>query len=558
LWPALAVLILQGAALLVSVTPSIDNTTRFLFMMAGPAVCLLLFLVWLLLASRMRWLERVYYAASALGLGVAASRLVHDSMWSTLWFYGVPLTMTAITAGLLVGRSWRTSTRAGLVTAVLVAVWVPFGLVRLEGVDGSFHPEFSWRWAESAEPPMAATVSPQARDAWQVSGVEWPGFRGPAGDGRANDFGAALDWQTARPSEGWRVPIGPGWSSFAFVSGRLFTQEQRGDRELVTCYDADNGSLIWQFAHPNRFSDIVSGAGPRATPTFADGRLYTYGATAVLSCLDATTGTLVWQRDLMKEVNAPLPVWGFTNSPLVIGRVVIVYPGGDGEQGLVAYETASGDPAWQIPSHGMNFSSAQRVTLSERDLVLFGDDTGLLALEPATGKLAWKYRPADWQGPAICQPQQVGDSSLIVPLGDGVGLARLEVRQDGTTWNVTERWSSRNLRPSFNDFVYFQNHCYGFDRNIFCCIDAETGERKWKSGRYGFGQALLLPRVGRLIVTTEGGEAVLLAADPERHREFGRVRALEGKTWNHPVVAGNRLFMRNGKEAVCLELVSRR
>jgi outer membrane protein assembly factor BamB len=549
---------LQGVAMALSVTPSIDNSTRFIFMMAGPAVCLLLFVVWLLLASRMIWRERLYYVALALALAAVDSRLVHASMWSTLWFYGAPLTMTAITGGLLLGRSRRTIARAGLVTALLVTVWVLFGLVRLEGFNGSYHPQFVWRWAKSTEPPMATTASLQASDKWEVSSVEWPAFRGPAGDSRASAFGVALDWQSAQPREHWRVPIGSGWSSFAFVSGRLFTQEQRGDQELVTCYDADTGSLIWQSAHPNRFSDIVSGAGPRATPTFADGRLYTYGATAVLSCLDATAGTLVWQRDLMKEVNALLPVWGFANSPLVIGRVVIVYAGGDGENGLVAYDTVSGDPVWQIPSHGMNFSSAQRVTLSNRDLVLFGDDTGLLALEPATGKLAWKYRPAEWRGPAICQPQQDSDSSLIVPLGDGAGLARLDVRRNGETWTVIERWSSRNLRPSFNDFVYFENHCYGFDRNIFCCLDAETGDRKWRDGRYGFGQVLLPPRVGQMIVTTEGGEAVLLAADPERHREAGRVRLFEGKTWNHPVIADNRLFMRNGQEAVCLELVSRR
>jgi outer membrane protein assembly factor BamB len=525
-------------------------------MIAGPGICLLLFDAWLLLASRMRWYERIYYTALPVALAFAAAQCVHETMKFTVWYYGTPVSITAITAGLLLARSWRASGRAALVATLLLVAWVSFGLVRLEGVDGSFLPEFTWRWEESTELPVASTSASVPPDTWKVASIEWPAFRGPDGNSRASDFGAALNWQSAPPMERWRMPIGPGWSSFAFVSGRLFTQEQRGDQELVTCYDADSGSLIWQFAHLDRFSDVVSGAGPRATPTYADGRLFTYGAKAVLSCLDAATGTRIWQRDLMKEVNAALPVWGFANSPLVLGGVVIVYAGGDGNNGLVAYSASSGEPVWQIASHGMNFSSAQRVTLCKHDLVLFGDDSGLLALEPETGKIVWNYRPSEWRGPAICQPQQISQTSLIVPLGDGVGLARLDVRIDGETWKVSEWWSSRKLRPSFNDFVFFENHCYGFDQNMFCCLDAETGKRKWKDGRYGFGQVILLPRVGQMIVTTEGGEAVLLSADPEQHRELGRVRVFEGKTWNHPVIVANRLFVRNGKEAVCLDLAN--
>src|SRR5262249_8780996 len=155
--------------------------------------------------------------------------------------------------------------------------------------------------------------------------------------------------------------------------------------------------------------------------------------------------------------------WGFSNSPLVLEGVVIVYAGGDGDNGLVAYDASSGEPVWQIPSHGMNFSSAQRVTLCSRDLVLFGDYAGLVALERQTGKVVWRYRPKQWRGPAICQPQQTSDTSLIVPIGDGVGLARLDVRREGESWTVNERWSSRKLRPAYNDFVYFENHYYGFD-----------------------------------------------------------------------------------------------
>jgi outer membrane protein assembly factor BamB len=553
LWPAWLVLLLQAGALSISVTASIDMLPRFLIMMLGPVACLLLFLIWLLAASRLRWWERLLYPGIAVVLALSVAGCMDKSVGITLLIHGIPLTLAAMTIGLFLGRSWPIRSRVVLVSVLLAAVWIPFALVRVEGFTGAFHPEFAWRWSPSSEARAVAQSGSRAAGKWEPADVQWPGYRGPGRNSRAVGVGAALNWSAAPPQQRWRIPIGAGWSSFACVSGRLFTQEQRGEQELVTCYDADTGELIWQFAYPNRFADVVSGDGPRATPAYADGRLYAYGAKAVLTCLDAGTGQKIWQHDLMKEVNAALPVWGFANSPLVMGDVVMVYAGGDGDNGLLAFHKTTGVRAWQIASHGMNFSSAQPVTLAGRVYALFADESGLQALEPATGRCVWSYRPRDWAGAPICQPQQIEETSLLVPLGDGAGLARLEVQGEGGSWRITERWSNRKQKPTFNDFVYYKGHFYGFDRNSFCCVDAATGTQKWRAARYDFGQVLLLAEVGQLLVTTESGAAFLLAADPERHLELGTIRLFSGKTWNHPVVVGQRLFMRNGAEAVCLE-----
>ena len=555
LWPAVVILALQVASTVISVTPTIDNLTRFLFMMIGPAACLFLFVVWLLLASQLAWVERFAHLGVAVLLVGGVSLVVHANMGVAVWIYSVPLAMGVVALALWLGRSQSTQTRVTWVAVLLSLVLLPFTVTRLEGFTGAYLPEFTWRWAPTGEPTVADAAGTKDQGTWQADAIEWPAFRGPRADSVVLDLTSPLSWQDSKPAERWRISLGAGWSSFAYVSGRLFTQEQRQEQELVTCYDAASGALLWQFAHTNRFEDVVAGAGPRSTPTYAHGRLFTYGAKAVLTCLNAASGEMIWQRDLMKEVNAELPVWGFSNSPLVLGNLVIVYAGGDGDHGLVAYDAATGAPAWQVASHGMNFSTAHRVVLSGLELVLFGDESGLMALEPATGRKVWSYKPVDWKGPAICQPYQINDTSLIVPLGDGVGMVRLEVRFESGQWRISERWSSKKFRPSFNDFVYHKGFCYGFDQHLFCCLNAETGERMWKEGRYGFGQVILLDRVGQMIVTTEGGEAVLLAADPERHRELGRVSLVDGKTWNHPVIVGNKLFHRNGKEAVCVELL---
>ena len=445
--------------------------------------------------------------------------------------------------------------RLALVMGALVLAFGVLGLVRFSGFTGAYLPELAWRWSASHEERLASGTTGRAgRLRFEDSGAEWPGFRGPRRDGTVQGLTAALDWQASPPRELWRIDVGPAWSSFAYAAGRLFTQEQRGEQEVISSYDPENGELIWQVGHSARFSEVVSGAGPRATPAFADGKVFALGATGLLSALDANSGELIWQRDLVAEVKAFLPVWGFSGSPLVAGDAVIVYAGGEDDNGLLAYDAASGEVVWRIASQGMNFSSAQLVRLGDQELVLFADGTGLMALEPSNGSVAWRFKPSEWGGPPIVQAQQIGANDVVVPLGDGTGVARIQATFQDGEWSVRELWSSRGLKPSFNDFVFHDGFLYGFDQNIFACVDAETGERQWKRGRYGFGQVVLLADSSQMILTAEKGDVVLLAADPDQHTELGRIPVLGGKTWNHPAVVGDRLIVRNGRQAVSLAL----
>jgi outer membrane protein assembly factor BamB len=207
------------------------------------------------------------------------------------------------------------------IAAGLAVVWSIFLLLRLDGFDGRYMPEIAWRWSPTAEQKLLAkeaTGAPLSDSAWEPQNAQWPGFRGPGRNSRVVYRTEPLDWTSSPPRQLWRISIGPGWSSFAYASGRLYTQEQRGDREAVSCYDAETGDLLWMHTDEVRFSEIVSGAGPRATPALAEGYLFALGGKGLLSCLDPATGSLLWQRDLMEEVSAELPVWGFAGSPLVI------------------------------------------------------------------------------------------------------------------------------------------------------------------------------------------------------------------------------------------------
>ena len=556
LWPAGVVLVLQAITLILTVTPSIQNSARFFTMMLGPLACLLLFLIWLVFFSRTSGRSRLLYLGAIVTFGALAAFLAHITMRVALWIYGIPLAMFAITTALFFTRQKSSGERRMAVLAGLFLIFGSFTLFRLEGFTGGYVPELSWRWASY----QSLTTTPaldEGNRPWQLDAESgWSSFRGPTGNGAFRGPDHPLDWRSTPPQELWRIPVGAGWSSFAYASGRLFTQEQRGEDEVVSCYDVETGANLWQHRDNVRFTDMVAGPGPRSTPALADGRLFSLGATALLNALDASDGTLLWQRDLVAEVEALLPVWGFSGSPLVVDDKVVVYAGGKEDNGLLAYDVHEGEMVWRVLSKGMNFSSAQQMRLADQHVILFADSTGLLAIAPKDGDLLWRYKPADWEGAPIVQTQQIGPNDLVIPLGDGSGLARVKVQYSDGEWDLQEVWSSRGLKPSFNDFVFHRGHLYGFDQNIFACLDVETGQRCWKKGRYGFGQMILLENTDQLVLVGEKGEVLLLAADPSKHQEMGRVPVLEGKTWNHPIVADGRLIVRNGSEAVALDLVS--
>lgn len=567
LWPALIILAAQLAGLILQITPAIKNSSRFGIMMGVPALCFLLFSIWLLLGSRLPWKTRFGLLAALVGGGVVAGFGVHSTMYVAMWIYGVPLAMFLCVAGLSSLSRHCSTRRAVNAAAFVLAGWALFPLGRLEGFDGAYLPSLRFRWTPTADSLLdatavkeqAAVVKEQATAGPMEPGPQdWPGFRNARRDGHARLATRWASWSDAKPRELWRRPIGAGWSSFCCVGSQLFTQEQRGESEMVVCYDRDTGKELWRQASPSRFSDVVSGAGPRGTPTYHLGKLYTFGARGLLSCVDAATGDLIWQRDLMAEIQAQLPVWGFSSSPLIAGDTAIVFAGGSEDRGWVGYGLASGDPRWHRPGTAMNFSSAHRFANANGELVLLPNMKRLDAVAAADGAPTWTYEVLGDVGMTIVQPQPLPDGRIIVPRGDGAGVTLMEPRSADGAWSFAEHWNSNEFRPSFNDYVFHNGHFYGFSQNLFICVDAATGKKRWKQGRYGFGQVVLVADddggEGVLVVLAETGEVVVLAADPERHRELTRFAGVSGKTWNHPAIADGKLFIRNSEEAACFEL----
>ena len=579
-WPGIVLVGLHWIAQFAMRLLGDSNFAIFMTTFVGPLVTWLLFIIAWLFFSRRAWGERLSGLATFIAVGALAGWVAHSTMKFGLILYCLPVVLTAWAIWEWVTRndgslSRRRVTLAG--TMVLVASY--FCLLRLDGVDGGMNSQLSWRWSPTAEDKFLANVRGGASsksadgDASQSSGDsagestatpivlqpgDWPGFRGPNRDSVVTGVQIETDWVAHPPQLVWKHAIGPGWSSFAVVDGRLFTQEQRGDQECVACYDAATGDERWRHEHASRFTEPVAGAGPRATPQFHDGKLFVQGASGHLFCIDASTGKEIWKADITADSKAPIPIWGFSGSPLIVDDIVVVIPGDkEGEtngSSVLGYHVEDGKLAWKAGDGVNGYGSAQVGPLQGQSQLITLTSVGAMSLDPVTGKTAWKH---DWTSPQefrIAQPIFVSDSRLVVPTGQSLGARLLEVTHEGDQWKTTEVWTSTELRPYFNDYVLHAGHAFGFDNGLFCCVDLNTGKRRWKKGRYGHGQVVLLADQSLLLVLTESGEVVLLEANPESHKELAKVPAIEGKTWNHPVLVGQNLFIRNAEQIACLRL----
>jgi outer membrane protein assembly factor BamB len=327
--------------------------------------------------------------------------------------------------------------------------------------------------------------------------------------------------------------------------------------EAVVCYDANTGHEVWSREMEVRFDDPYAGPGPRATPALAKGAVFAAGATGTLLALKASTGDIVWQKDLKAVAGKTVPMWGFSASPLVIGGTnVIVFAGGPGDKGLLAFDADSGALRWSVAAGNDSYSSPQLNTIAGESLVLMLTNDGLLFVDPTDGKVRLNY---EWKfsNYRALQPAVVGDDTVLLPTGMSTGTRAIRIAKTNAQLVATELWTSRNLKPDFTDLVIHQGFIYGNDGGILTCVDLKTGDRQWKGGRYGKGQVLLLENSGLLLIAAEQGQVALVQADPKQHVELASFKALEGKTWNHPVLVGDRLYVRNSQEAACFRVAPR-
>ena len=554
LWPgvAAALVLLLARFVVPSVIPDM-----ILYGMGIGALAVLAIVLWWLFFSRAPWAERLGVIVLSVGALFVTSKLIHvsirtGSMGFLFPVLAVPILCLALVAWAVITRNYSDRIRRVSLLLPFLLVCGAFVLIRTGGFDSEFKHDLSWRWSKTHEERLLAQADEEPAmlplaPTTATTGTNWPGFRGPERDGNVRGTKIKTDWTASPPVELWRRPIGPGWSSFAVEGDRVYTQEQRGNDELVACYHITTGKPVWRHKDAARFWESNAGPGPRATPTLSNGRVYSLGATGILNVLDAGTGKVIWSRNAVSDTGAKIPGWGISGSPLVVNDVVIVAASGS----LAAYDIATGKPRWTGPTTGVSYSSPQLVTINGVSQILLLSEKGATSVSVTDGTKLWEHA---WEGVPIVQPAMMTNGDLFISVSDSSGVRRLAVANGPNGWTAAERWTSEYLNPYFNDFVLHKGHAFGFDGSSLACINLEDGNRRWKGGKYGHGQLVLLPDQDLLLVLSEKGELALVKAAADQFTELARIPAIKGKTWNHPVLAGDVVLVRNGEEMAAFKL----
>lgn len=463
------------------------------------------------------------------------------------------------------GRKLLGTLGVGLFTVIYAAA-VLFLLHKFTGLrfemQGRPIPIPTWQVTdyERLEKARAATsVAPTAKapapERKQSAPPYWTDFRGPKRDGHYTEQPINVDWVKSPPKLLWKQPVGAGYASFVVADGLAFTIEQRREQETVTAYEVETGREIWAHNYAAHFQEWMGGEGPRATPTWHEGRLYALGGTGQFRCLEATTGKLLWQHDLFAEHSCSNLFFALAASPLVVDDKVIVLAGEpQGRDGrmLIAYDKTTGSVMWKTLEDKAAYSSPMLVKLAGERQLLVHSAGHLLGVSPADGKALWRFPWRVEFDNSIAQPIVTSTNRLVLSAGYGTGAVGIELNRTETGFAVKELWRNKFLKNKFTSSVLHNGHLYGLDEDILVCLDAATGERRWKDGRYGYGQVLLAS--GHLVILCGDGDLALVQALPDRHVEVARVPGIKGKTWNHPAIAGGTLFVRNAIEMACFDL----
>lgn len=490
-------------------------------------------------------------------------------LWFTLW------------------SAWPAPVRYVPMVTAVAAVAIFFVVFEIQGVSGELIPRLGYRFGakpdqrldelapdSAGQPgenePTANLASPDPQ--------AFPQFLGPDRNSRLAGPILETDWQSHPPEELWRIPIGAGWSGFAVEHGRMYTMEQRGPNEYVSCYRVQDGKNLWGTPIEARHETVMGYVGPRCTPLLLDGRVYASGATGVLRCLDQLTGEVIWQKDLLEMYGVSAAqesrniAWGRANSPLAYelpDRKIVIIPAGGADASkpeqmvsLVAFDAVTGEKVWEGGHQQISYASPCVVTVDGEDQILTVNEATISGHNPATGEELWMLDwPGSSSGNATCsQVHDLGGNRFFVSKGYGQGARVFTVKKsDDGQFSPEVVWDNRRvLKTKFTNVAIADGYAFGLNDGILEKVNLDDPKPLWRKRGFGSGQVLMVGEI--LLVMSEDGE--LAAVDPkaDKFRELGRFKALSSEiapTWNPLCLYGDLLLIRNAEEAACYRLPTR-
>jgi outer membrane protein assembly factor BamB len=387
----------------------------------------------------------------------------------------------------------------------------------------------------------------------------WPQWRGPHRDGVAHASRLLTDWGEAGPPLVWQQPIGLGYSSFAVRDGRLYSLFQEGDHEVVACWRAADGKEVWRHTYECPLSP-KDFPGPRSTPTLDGDRLYVVGSAGLLMCLNIDNGSPHWQHDLHRELGAPMPQWGFAFSPLIDGDLVFTAPGGRNGSSLAAFHKTTGDLVWKTLDDPAGYSSPMAATIAGTRQIIFFTGDRLVGVKADNGEVCWRFSwgtsfNVNAATPVVFQARKDGQTLNYIFISSGYDKGCALVKIAPTTSGGFEAklvYRGNQMCSHFASPVRQGAYIYGIDNARLICMDLRTGEVKWTHAGVNKGSLLRVDEY--LLVLTENGKLLLVAARPDSDDIETETRPFRNRCWTMPVLVEGRLYLRDEQQMKCFDL----
>jgi outer membrane protein assembly factor BamB len=382
-----------------------------------------------------------------------------------------------------------------------------------------------------------------------ASAADWPQWRGPGRDGKSAETGLLASWPAGGPRLIWKAQgLGEGYSPFAVVGSRLYTQGQQGDQQFVLALDVSTGKQLWKTPSGRSFR-IEQGNGPRGTPTIDEDRLYALASDGMLVCLEIGTGKRIWGYNIGQRFGGSVPKWGYTESPLIEGDRIFVTPGGRGAS-VVALNKATGDLIWKSQDDGAGYSSAVPFDAGGIRGLATLTASAAIGLDMRNGALLWRYPKVANDVANIATPI-VYDGYVFVSTDYGTGCALLKLTPAGGAVEASEVYFNRDMRNHYTTSVLLGDYLYGFSSSILTAMNFKTGKVAWSDRSVGKGNCIYAEQ--RLYCLGEDGVAGLIDPTPAGYKEVSRFQIPRGDfpTWTPPVVANGKLYLREQDNLYC-------
>ena len=384
---------------------------------------------------------------------------------------------------------------------------------------------------------------------------DWNQFRGPKRDGHTQAQSLPIDWEN-EPRTRWSMPCGLGHSSIITYGHLVITIEQIGTNETLIARNLEDGIEEWKVIEQTKWHDMLSGTGPRSTPTLHKGKIYTLFSNGRLSCIDAATGKIIWNAQAVTD-NYDFPEWGLSISPLIWNGMIILNLGGE-TAAAKSYSIETGKQIWksEISGKGVYLSPEILNLLDEKHLIIALEGK-IAGLNPSNGKTLWvKPWKIFMNNAQIVQPIQISENSFVLAAGYGKGAECLTISKDteNSSYRIETTWKSKDLKAKFSNPVLKDGYLYGLSENLLVCLEAKTGKLMWRGKKYSYGRILSADQ--KILILGHSGVLSVIDATPEEFREISSMQLLsDARCWNGPAFVNGYLLARNGEEISCFDWV---